>query len=159
VKGESKLGADIHSFYIAKCRGTEKWFAFEPGNDDRVYAWFGIIAGVRGEPHFDAKGLPEIDCEAIKPLVEDRYYHSATHLTLEEVREANREKARHDNARGYGTDEYYQRIPEPDDIMERIYATAEYNSSFTPWAGTLQQFIGKENSIEDCVMYVCAFDS
>ena len=128
--------------------------------------WFGIVAGVRGPPHFEAKGFPDIKCDVLQDFVKsDGYgYHSTTWLTLKELCEANEvflklALEQHPDEGWPEPGDIYQRIPKADDIVNKLIINLGYEGTSIPWAGTLQQFIGEENSIEDCVLYVCAFDS
>ena len=124
------------------------------------------MAGVRGPTHFETKGFPDIKCDVLQDFVEsDGYgYHNTTWLTLMELREANEvflklALEQHPDEGWPEPGDIYQRIPKADDIVNKLIINLGYEGTSIPWAGTLQQFIGEENSIEDCVLYVCAFDS
>jgi len=158
------VGTDIHGVWVGKCAGTDKWFSFEYGCGDRSYRWFGIVAGVRTEEHFDAKGNPDIICDAWAHYDDDDL-HSNTWLKPSEVMEANAEwlkraKEEYPDLDWEANDEQpYQRIPEEDDRLTKLILEIGDGGRKIPWAGTLRQFIGEDADFNESVMYICAFDS
>lgn len=92
------MGADIHGVLQSQWAATQKWYVECRIEDDRNYALFSALAGVRNyngiTPIAEPRGLPEDfvsrDCAYALGQPRDSVWigdHSFTWLTLKEIKE------------------------------------------------------------------------
>ena len=162
------MGCDIHGFWEFKAPHGD-WIAFELINDARSYAWFRLIADVRGISGSSTahRGTPADCSQAWRQYTDGGWLHSHTWLTPEEVKKAN-----HDIYVAYlieddkpvpevlhGADHYHETIPSPMMEIERIYLPGpEGRYKVMPWAGTLCENVGSED-LSGRLRMVIAFDN
>ncbi len=81
------MGTDIYGFFEIKLVGEDFWQCFGVIPDGRSYEWFGVIAGIRGEPHFHYKERPD-DVSTVTSYEIDRSGGGCTYLSTNEIEEA-----------------------------------------------------------------------
>jgi len=161
------MGTDIHGCWEAKEKRTGKWLPFADINGNRNYLWFGVIANLRKHDvyafDFDLRGKPSKTCKLWQERGDIDWMHDFTWLKPSEIMHANEmyifeEKDYWGDRQSPNGD--YELAPTPETKMTKLITEFDYPENRSiPWAGTIQEFIGEDADFDECVRFVCAFDS
>jgi len=177
------MGCDIHGVWEVRVPDG-RWFAFRSISDNRSYAWFGIMSGVRGEgPRCDSECWDPTEAEPGTEVVGDywrdicarwgRGFHSHTVASVDTVRAANDEYCAEMQERYGERNEVssleYEQIPRPDDIVQELWLglsddRGEANSltmgiPLREVMGLQSDVHGDDERFKSRLRYLCAYDN
>ena len=174
------MGCDIHGVWEVRVQDG-RWFAFRSISDNRSYAWFGIMSGVRGEgPRCDSECWYPPDADAGAEVVSEywrdicerwgRGFHSHTVASVDTVRAANDEYCAEMRERyGEGPDSLeYETVPRPNDIVGELWLgiDGDFGTNNLVMGIPLYEVMGlppdihgDDDRFKDRIRYLCAYDN